>query len=68
MYAIPDEEFYLTMRLLVFSFEEGVFARRDLDPVHTYKLRQNWTAFQKNFRTRTPVSIMKRRMNGMLLS
>ena len=47
MYAIPDGEFYLTMRLLVLFFEEGVFTRRDFDPVHTYKLRQNWTASQK---------------------
>lgn len=49
MYAIPDGEFYLTMRLLFFSFEEGVFTRRDLDPVHAYKLRQNWTASLKTF-------------------
>ena len=49
MYAIPDMEFYLTMRLLVFSFEEGVFTRRDFYPVHTYNLGQNWTASQKTF-------------------
>jgi hypothetical protein len=49
MYAIPDREFYLTMRLLAVSFEEGIFTRGDFDPVHTYNLRQNWTASQKTF-------------------
>jgi hypothetical protein len=49
MCAIPDGEFYLTMRLLFFFFEEGVFTPRDFDPVHTYDLRQNWTASQKTF-------------------
>lgn len=38
---MPDVELYLTIRLLVFSFEEGVFTRRDFDPVHSYNLRQN---------------------------
>lgn len=38
MYAIPDREFYLTMRLLAVSFEEGIFTRGDFDPVHTYNL------------------------------
>ncbi len=41
MYVIPDGEFYLAMRLFVLSFKEGVFSRRDFDPVHAYDLRQN---------------------------
>ena len=54
MYTIPDGEFYLTMRLLFLSFEEGVFTRRDFDPVHTNNLRQNWTASQKTFQFTYP--------------
>ena len=71
MYTIPDGDFYLTMRLPVLSFEKGVFTRRDFDPVHTNNLRQNWTASQRRRKqsiSRTPVSIIKRRMKGMLLS
>jgi hypothetical protein len=68
MYAIPDGEFYLAMRLFVLPFKEGVFSCRDFDPVHTHDLSQSQTRKQTRSITRTFVSIMKRRINGMLLS
>jgi len=68
MCAIPDGEFYLAVRLFILPFKEGVFSRRDFNPVHTHDLSQSKTRKQKRSITRTFVSIMKRRINGMLLS
>ena len=58
----------MTRRLFCSAFQKRVFTGRDLDPIHTHDLCENWTVTQEHFVGRTFVSIIKRRVYGILLS
>ena len=67
----PYAKFDLTTRFLLFGFEEFIFPRWDLDPIHPYHLKRTELESTEKKHTHyklTFVSIIKRRIYGILLS